>query len=203
MNDILTFDRELHEYTLGGARLPSVSEIIAPLVDLSLVPEERLAFARDRGTAVHLACHLDDIGRLDEGSVDAENVAPYLRAYRAWRDECRVKVHCGERPMYSTKHKFAGTPDRLVGLDVYRGTGRPLRQSAVVDLKVVAQMRPATGVQLAGYAILADEYERFKVDARIGLQLFKDGTYRMHRYGDETPTFLSLLNLWRWRQKHV
>lgn len=201
MTNALRFDSERHEYWLGADRLPSVSEIIAPIVDLSGIPEDRLEFARDRGRAVHHACHLDHAGRLDERTLDPEHVAPYLRAYRAWRDECRVRVHLSEHPLSSRPHWFAGTPDQLVEMDLHHGTSKPLRRSAVVDIKAVAQMRPATGVQLAGYALLAHEHG-FAADARIGLQLFKDGTYRIHTYGNETPTFLSLLNIWRWRQKH-
>lgn len=32
MTDILTFDEETHAYTLGGRRVPSVTEIVAPVI---------------------------------------------------------------------------------------------------------------------------------------------------------------------------
>ena len=192
----------MHEYWLEGDRLPSVSEIIAPLVDYSMVPEDRLAFAKDRGTAVHKACELDDLGTLDESSVDEEHVLPYLQAYRKFRTECEFEPEIIERPYYCKTLRVAGTPDRGGTMLLPSSTGRKRRVTAVVDLKTVAEMKPVIGVQLAGYALLM-ERNGFVPEARIGLQLRKDGTYRVRTFGNEVPTFLSLRNLWSWRQKHA
>lgn len=44
--------------------------------------------SRDRGTAMHLCCELDDLGDLDEESVDPI-VAPFLASYRKFKAEVR------------------------------------------------------------------------------------------------------------------
>lgn len=199
----LRFDPDKHEYWLEDRRLPSVSEIIAPIVDYSMVPEDRLTFARDRGTAVHKACELDDRGTLDDASVDDEHVRPFLEAYRRFRIEYEFEPVSIEEPRFCLMHGFAGTPDRFGSILLPDAkTGRTRRVNAVLDLKTVAQMGPVTGVQLAGYELLLDRYG-MRGEARIGLQLRKDGTYRVRSYGNEVPTFLSLRNLWNWRQKHA
>ena len=45
----LTFDEAAHEYRLDGRRLPSVTQLLAPLVDYSKVPRETLERAQALG----------------------------------------------------------------------------------------------------------------------------------------------------------
>lgn len=197
----LHFDEPSHTYTYvdddGNERvLPSVTQVISPIVDYSMVPEARLAFARDRGGAVHLACHLDDGGTLDEASVDEEHVLPYLKAWRLFREQHEAEVVVSERPMHY-KAMWAGTPDRY--LRVKRGRAR---RFAVVDIKTVVAMTPAIGVQLTGYDLLIKEALTTCPDELLGVQLLRDGTYRVHAYEREIPTFLSLVSLHNWRVRH-
>lgn len=194
------FDPLKHEYWAGERRLPSVSEIIKPIVDLSMVPEARLEFARDRGTAVHKATELLDRGTLDLDSVDEVHVLPYLTAYELFQRHYQFQVERNEAPVYDAQRGYAGTPDR-VGTLLQPQNGRTRRVRAVVDLKTVAEMSPVIGVQLSGYQLLL-ESEGIKTEARIGVQLRSDGTYRVRSFGSEVPTFLSLLTLWNWGQKH-
>lgn len=192
------FDRVKHEYWLDDRRLPSVSEIISPLVDYSMVPEDRLAFARDRGTAVHLACHLDDINDLREETVDPVNVMPFLQAWRKCKDELEIEVEGSEEPLYDNVFMFAGTPDKRV---TARRASRK-RIKVAVDLKTVAKMSPVTGVQLAGYEILTKRSFSWSPDERWGVQLRADRTYKLEVYPGEQPMFLSLLNFWKWRARY-
>jgi len=190
------FIAEGHEYWLGDRRLPSVSEIIAPLVDYSMVPEDRLAFARDRGTAVHRATELWDRGTLDEDSIDAEHVLPYLNAWKAFLREQAVAIERSEEPLASPLLSYAGTPDRVVKM-----THKGRRASVLLDIKTVAEIKPVVGVQLGGYELLLRE-NKIEVSARVAVQLRRDGSYRLHTFGSEVSTFLSLLNIRNWRTKH-
>ncbi len=192
----LTFDPVEHQYFLKGLPIPSVSEIIRPLVDYSAVPERQLELARDRGTAVHLACHLDDEGRLDEASVDADHVLPRLNAWRAFKREARVDVIVSETPMHSGLG-FAGTPDRFVEMD---WQGR--RCFAVIDIKTTAKLMPAVGVQLAGYHRLLSEFTGESPQRCFAVRLAATGEHQVREYPLELPTFLSLLNVWNWRARH-
>lgn len=189
-----TFDPVAHEYRMDSEVVPSVTEIVSPLIDYSMVPADRLNFARDRGTAVHLACHLDDIGDLDEESVDMVNVWPYLLAWRRFKTEHKVKVKLSEEPLFHGALRFAGTPDKVLLLGKHR---------MLPDLKTVAKMTPAIGVQLSGYEALVSRNKRWQIHSRVGIQLRRDGTYNATTYPDELGTFMSLLNLYNWRKKNV
>lgn len=191
----LRFDPVEHRYFVGDVEYPSVSSIIAPLVDYSMVPEARLEFARDRGTAVHLACHLDDIGELDEDSVDQEHVLPRLTAWRKFKADFKPKIVFSEMAMFrhDDVYRFAGTPDRAMEIG---------RLKVVGDIKNVAEMSPVTGVQLSGYELLLAGAVGFRAKDRWGIQLRGNGTYRRVIYPVETPTFASLHTLKNWSIKH-
>jgi hypothetical protein len=191
------FDAETHTYWHGPVRLSSVTEIMAPIIDYSMVPEAALEYARDRGTAVHLACHLDDIEVLDEASV-APVVIPRLQAWRKFKRDFQAEIVISEEPAYLPTLLLAGTPDKVMTLRVARKRPRVL-----IDIKNVATMAPATGVQLSGYEFLLDRARGITVEERYGVQLRADATYAITRYGNELPTFMSLLTLHNWRRRHA
>ena len=185
------FDAEKHEYTINGARVPSVSQLASRLQDFGQISAERLEFAADRGSKVHLACQLWDAGMLDEESLDHQ-----LRGYlEAWKRFCRDNKpewdHMWiERAAYHEVLRFAGTPDRggLIGSEL-----------AVVDIKAVSQLSPVTGIQLAGYKLLMS-HNGFEATRRIAVQLRPDGTYVRRDYLKDIDcrAFLSLLTLHNW-----
>ncbi len=185
------FDREKHEYSIRGVRVPSVSQLASRLQDFGSISAERLEFAADRGSKVHLACHLWDQGTLDEDALD-----PQLHGYvRAWKAFCRDNEPewdplWMEVPAYHEVLRFAGTPDRggIIGGEL-----------AVVDIKAVAQLSPVTGVQLAGYKLLMS-HNGFEPTRRIAVQLRPDGTYARRDFFKDIDcrAFLSLLTLHNW-----
>lgn len=63
--------------------------MLAPLCDFSRVPLHVLKAAARFGTAVHRACELDDLGELDEATLDAR-LAGHLHAWRSFCREHRV-----------------------------------------------------------------------------------------------------------------
>jgi hypothetical protein len=193
MTDVLRFDEAAHRYTLGGRELPSVTTLIeaAGLVDLFGSAED-LAFWRDRGTAVHIGTELIDRDELDESTV-ADEVRPYLDAWRRFRRESGFTPEHIEMRLHHPVLRYAGTIDRI-------GTLR--KHPALIDIKTGAQRR-ATGVQLAAYAELAAANgicdKRIR---RYGCYLQPDGTYQLVPYTDtrDIIAFVSALQLWKWRQ---
>lgn len=133
----LTFDEADHAYTLGGVRIPSVTQVLSHGQDLSRIP----AWTALRGTAFHLATEYDDAGDLDESSVD-ELVRPHLEAYRKWKAATKpVFTHTEVRVWGELDGlKFAGTVDRVIGA------------MTVADLKSGAP-RKEHGAQLHAYGI--------------------------------------------------
>lgn len=99
------FQKEGHLY---GGGLESVTQILTAegFIDTRFFDE----YSRTRGSYVHKARHLDDIGELDESTIDPE-IAPYLEAWRRFKLESGFVVEQSEVPMMSSTYKYAGTPD--------------------------------------------------------------------------------------------
>jgi len=102
------FQQEGHVYHVGDMGLVSVTQVLKAegFIDDRFYTEE----ARERGSFVHLATHLDDMGELDESTVDPL-IAPYLEAWRKFKAESGFVVEQSEEPMMSTAYRYAGTPD--------------------------------------------------------------------------------------------
>ena len=107
----VAFEKECHVYTVAGKILPSITQILSAegFIDTSHYDE----WSRDRGSMVHLACHYDITGELDEDSLDDE-IRPYLAAFRKFMAESGFKVDKSEVPAANLTYGYAGTPD-LVG----------------------------------------------------------------------------------------
>lgn len=112
LNDFnVTFEPEGHIYTWQGRRLPSITQILKAegFINTDWYDE----WSRDKGSMVHLACHYEVFGELDEDSIDDE-IKPYLVAFRRFMSESGFKVERSEVPGVNTTYLYAGTPD-LVG----------------------------------------------------------------------------------------
>ncbi len=192
MTPRLRFDAASHTYWLGDEALPSVTTIIeaAGLVELHGTSEQ-LDYARDRGTALHMATELDDHGELDEDSV-AEDIVGYLAAWRRFRVEADFVPHAIECRLYHPRLRYAGTIDRI---------GALRRKPAIVDIKTGAQRR-ATGVQLAAYEAMARIAGMSTPSTHLyGCYLSADGSYQLVRYTDtrDILAFTAALQIHRWR----
>lgn len=172
----LVFDPIDHRYTLDGRELLYITQVLHATGIMRLdptIPPHRLEFARERGTAVHLAIRFASEGRLDASSVSAL-VEPYLFAFENFcaahmADFTPLLV---EEPMADAALGFAGTPD-LIGM---------LRDwLSVIEIKTCAVMPPGTAVQTAAQKMLAVA-NGHRVLKRYGLHLRPDGTFRLHEY---------------------
>lgn len=191
---MLSLDAETHTYYWNGKVVPNVTRIIEPLYDFSGVAKNVLAAAAAFGTLVRRACELHDRNDLDESSLD-ESLRPYLNAWIAFRRDAAFEPTEIESRVFHPLLEYAGTFDRVGMLG-----GR----ICVLDIKATATMHPATGVQLAAYQEAINRAQAFAVTARCGVQLRENGSYRVHQYEDKDDfgTFLSLLNLYRWKERH-
>ena len=189
MTPKITFDEATHTYYVDGVKVPSVSEIIAPLRDFSGIDPEVLRKAQDRGKAVHKACELHDLGTLGDLGPDAAVIEPYLKAWLKFSGSDWEWISI-EEIKYHSKLVYCGTADRI---GIYRG-----EHVCGVDIKATAKSHAATGVQLGAYELLWGE----PFHKRIGVRLKRDGTFEATEYPDETVTFRSLLNVWKWKQRN-
>ena len=183
---MLRFDAEKHEYWLGDVQLPSVSEIIAPAVDLSAIPASILERKRAIGTAAHLACqYIDEDGDVSDVHPSIEG---YVDAWRLFKSQFQTDFMAIETWMHN--QQFAGTADRVCNI------------LGIVDIKTVAVMSPATALQTAAYAILWGKQGAPPMQ-RLAVQLKPDGKYVVYSYKDASDftTFRALLNFYQWKKK--
>ena len=188
--DAPEFDEEKHEYRKDGVLLPSVTQILISqgLIDTTYFKPEH----RDRGTRVHTACEILDMG---EEPGDDPTITGYLDAYRKFRsDNTDIKWIFSEQSFYHPIHLFAGRPDRVGQI------GRA--GSVILDIKTGGYY-PSYSVQLAGYAQFFIQAQALQL---LTLQLSPEGKYKLRQADNPIEshnTFISALNLWRWKQQHL
>ena len=163
----LTFDEKAHEYRMGERSLPSVTAILkdAGLIDTRFFND----YAMTRGTFVHQACEMLDLGTLDEDTLDPA-LFGYVGAYKKFRAECPMVWTEIEHMRADSVLGYAGTPDRV-------------GDRTVLDIKT-GQKQPWHGFQLAAYTMLALNAPLNTLTKRLGLYLKDDGTYKLERYQD-------------------
>ena len=186
----LAFDPEAHEYTLGGVRIPSVTQVLSFGQDLSRIPR----WTAERGTAFHLATEYDDAGDLDEESVDAL-VRPHLEAYRKWKEKHPwVRFVGTELKVWGEVDglRFAGTIDRVIDDSAHGYDGVRL-----IDIKSGAP-RKEHGAQLHAYSVAYQQRVSRPVSEVSGLYCDKEGRFSERPYdGPEyLETFRVKLHQW-------
>jgi CRISPR/Cas system-associated exonuclease Cas4 (RecB family) len=190
----LVFDPVEHRYWIGSTELPSVTTVLAGsgVVDTRAYANTAGRAAASRGTMVHAACQYFDEGDLDFDTV-AENLVPYVDAWRSYVTEANPEMLLIEERVHSGKWGFAGTLDRLVNV------GGKL---TVLDIKTGAVVRQ-TGLQLAAYAMALEEMSGYKVEQRIAVHLRRSGAYSVELYDDESEraVFLAALAVYRWKKR--
>lgn len=195
------FDAATHTYTLGEQVLPSVTQILQPLQDFSMIAPAVLEHARSRGVAVHKCVQLDINNDLDEASV-APEIAGYLKAWRAFRADCRITAADfgePERPLFHPTLRFAGTPDIPLCMD---------KRWAILDIKTADALSPVWALQTAGYRELINVNtmkSAHLIEDRYSLRLRENRTYKLDQFKDRNDwtTFLAMLTAWRWRAANL
>lgn len=180
----IEFDAEKHEYTWEGQKIPSVSDILAPLSAerYAEINPAVLQQAAARGTAVHEICEAMDYGLDPEIEPGLEGYAQaysdFLRDYSPkWElieQIVSYETILGEAPAY------CGTVDRYGTID-----GNP----AILDIKTYASLNTdsmiSASCQTALYraAILSsvpiEDLHKAEETRRYLLHLKKDGSYRL------------------------
>lgn len=192
----VTFDAELHEYTVDGDRYPSVTEILRDLSarEYRFVDKAVMEDAAWLGTAVHLLIELDIAGTLDEAGLD-ERLVPYLEKWREFRAQSGFQPLLSEQRVFSTRYRYAGTLDLFGTLN-----GR----FALIDAKRCAKVPRTAGPQTAGYEMalrerFPDLIKSTDMVPRFALQLTPDRWQLLPLTGSaDSRLFLSALNLFHW-----
>lgn len=182
--------RNTFAYSLDGRRVPSVTEILrlAGLVDLSGIPEHRLEVARERGKDVHSYVEGLVRGDLDDELVPDPRIAPYIEAWRRFRDETGFGPEAAEVRVLNRRYGYAGTIDLLGGMS---------GSAWLLDLKATYAVPPEAALQTAGYRMAEGTGRRRGV-----LHLRANGTYALVEYRDhvaDEAAFVGALHVALWK----
>jgi hypothetical protein len=191
---MITFEEATHTYRdKSGAIWPSVTTILKPVYDFANIDPTVLENKAALGTYVHKASELIDEGRLDWSAV-IEPALPYCRAYEKFMREVDPMYLGAETLVYHTGMRFAGTFDRLALI------GGVL---TLIDIKTVAVLSAAVGVQLAAYEKALLDCAGTKVEARAALQLMPNGNYRLVPFNkpNDWTVFVALKTVWNFAQE--
>lgn len=198
----VVFREEDHTYWKGNTRLPSVTEILRPMVDFRFVRDDVLQWKSDLGSAVHRAIELHLLDDLEYDSLVGD-VAQYFDQFLIFEKEAKFRS-LGTELIVSHALGFAGKVD-CIGL--FGGNKAPAE--AIVDWKTTAQISPVVALQTAAYALAADvdgSHDFAVCGRRYALRL-SPNNYRLHRFAADTynydlHVFKSLLTLHKWCEKH-
>lgn len=187
MQPDLTFDAPSHTYRYQGKVVPSVTQILEPLTDFSMVHPTTLDLAREFGTHVHAAVEMYVKGDLDEESLD-KALRPYLDSWINFVEFSQIDVISSECRVLSLTPLYAGTADIIAKLN-----GR----SCVIDIKSGAVPR-TVGPQLAAY----QHAHPMKPRDRYCLSLSPDKfTLIPCKDPRDFAVFQSCWNIWNWSHK--
>lgn len=201
---LLDFDAEDHRYSIDGATLPSVTQIIGARWPIT-APPEKLEYARQVGKAVHSATEYYDRGTLNWDSLDAV-VSPFVESWMQFLKDTGAVVLLIEQQVHHPVLNFAGTLDRTIRCPWLNGS--PV---AILDLKK-PKLTARVGVQTAGYL---EAYNTLRKRAgstwpmaqrRFGLQLRPGEAtpYRLKEFTDKSDwgAFLACLTLYNFERNH-
>lgn len=181
----LTFLEKDHTYLLDGEELPCVSDLCRFLHReiYKDAPKWQMEAAAERGTAIHSATQtLDALGRAEI----AEEYLPYLKAYKAFLQECRPSWDMIEQPLYHPEYRYAGTVDRF---------GALCGEAALVDIKTTYTVyKPLCRAQLNLYRLILIA-RGYLVHRMYILHLKRDGTYKLIPMETDEPLAHALITI--------
>jgi len=187
----IEFDSASHTYTLGGERVPSVTQVLDPLIELDGIPPDVLEAARVFGTHGHEALHLMVRGELDWYALHPA-LTPYLRGAQRFIKESGCVVIASEYRVHSQKLRCAGMLDLAVMLG---------GAEWIIDAKFTSVVPSTVGLQTAGYEQLYREMRGGRERKRACLWL-KPDDYKLIPLTDsrDYSWFVSALNIYRFRE---
>lgn len=185
----LDFVESTHTYTLYGQKIPSVTQLMAPLsaAVYNGINTEVLNKAADRGTEVHQAAE-------NYANFGIEDISPEHRSYfdgfRKWFDEVQPVVVSTEFKTYHKYLIYGGTVDLLAYIK---------DKLYVIDYKTTYSVeKMLTRVQLEAYkqALIS---HGIPVQRKAILHVRPDGTAKLREYepddSEAWEVFGSLVNV--------
>ncbi len=173
-------------------KFPSVTRVISPWQDFSMIREDVLEAACARGSKVHQICGALALG-LWIPVIPAE-LQGYVDSFMGWFSDAVQRVHLAERELVDAQSGYRGHPDLIV-------TMRGDAAMTLIDLKTPATCQLAWRVQLAAYRNLAT-INGYPVARVFSLRLRKGGESPLineysSTFSHDFAVFLNCLAAWK------
>ena len=184
---MLEYNDDLHEYSLDGVILPSVTTLIKDcgIINTTFFTGQ----GADNGTRRHLLTELYDKDTLNWETIVDEDL-PYLEAWIKAKEELGIDVQAIEQKMYHPVLYFAGCVDRLA---LVKGV------PTVIDLKTGAKAKWHE-LQLILYGLMCI-HDDVKPNL-MTIYLKKTGKYSMESYDYSNERFaLAAVRVAQWKKK--
>lgn len=184
MNKTVTIDAEHVYHDAQGRIVPGVTGIIRACGLMNSFGWND--YARDRGTAVHLAIQLFERGTLDTETLDPV-IVPYLNGWHGFKCDTGYECEASEQIIFNPTYRYAGTLDQI---------GFIGRKTCVLDIKTGAA-QPWWALQTAAYNAVAGRQERYSLELRA------DCTWKLlqHTEKNDLRIFLACLTVSGWKAK--
>jgi hypothetical protein len=148
-----------------------------------------------KGRLIHLITEWEDLGELDESTVDSK-LQGYLDAYRKAKKELKMVPLTRETKFYSHKYGYCGRADILAQL-------LPKSWIWVIDVKSGTPHKSDLYQAPAYLFGLKDTASWIPPNRCADLYLRSNGTYRFEEVKNPTEKFLKfLIGLKQWRKEN-
>ena len=154
---------------------------------------------KQRGSAVHRACHYYNEDALKLDSVSPE-LMPYLEGWKAFKEMYKPEIIFSEHKLISDVWQIGGTFDVLADI-ILRNNKKP--SLVLLDIKS-GQEHFTHGIQLAGYSFLVQSLIGLKIKEAWGVYLTKEGRFKIKIYNEPCwmTWFMALLNKYTLEKKY-
>lgn len=192
----LTFEPKKHVYHYDGFRVPSVTQILDPMLPYAGLPRDIKEIALRRGDLVHQLTQRVDQGKSWEQEAKDTGLSGYIEAWEAFKQFTEFKVEDIELRLYHEKYRYAGTLDR---------TGRLYGQEhlSIIEIKT-GSLVPEYALQTAAYLEAFNQGRtENKARDRYVIQLEADGIYKVLQHTDRADfgVFVAALTISNWRMR--
>lgn len=166
------------------SNFPSVTEILSPFVDFSMIKPSVLKKASERGVRVHAACSAYSQG-LWVAPLNEDEIR-YFFSFKIWFNTLVDSVELSEPELESKKYGYCGHPDIILKIKGDKGL-------TLIDFKTPLSEQKTWKVQIAAYRQLAKEAD-YETKRGCSLRLKKDGSRAiLSEYTDNDTDFNAFL----------
>jgi hypothetical protein len=181
------YNEETRVHTLDGVCIPSVSQIIAPLSDFSMIPKHILDRKCQLGINFHKAIELYMLGDLCMESLDSDIIRP-METFIEWeRTQADRDFAKYEEVLFNPDWGYCGKTDRV-------------SNNSVIDFKLRPYNKTTDPLQMAGYdRCVAPSLIRKKNVLSFDIK----GKLKIHDASNSQawPMFQAMLKQWKETQK--